>query len=148
MALFGFIRGSIEEAWLTPYGLALIFLGLGFGVMVWASILTNNQERQVGMLWLNLTYLFHTVGELCLSPVGLSTVTKLAPHRKVGQMMGIWFLATALGNLIAGLVGGNVNPENLPDTPRLFLLTTLFLFGAAFVLGLLVTPIRRMMADK
>ncbi|HUF30232.1 MAG TPA: hypothetical protein VMM77_06165 [Gemmatimonadaceae bacterium] len=92
------------------------------------------------------SYFFQTVGELCLSPVGLSSMTKLSPRKYVGQMMGIWFLASALGNLIAGLVGGNVDPENLEQAPRLFTLTTFSLFGAALVLILLIVPIRRMMA--
>ena len=71
----------------AKFSLGLIFLGLGFGVMVWASMLTvgpNGQAIKVSPLWLVMTYLFHTFGELCLSPVGLSTVTKLAPHR-IGQ---------------------------------------------------------------
>ena len=77
-----------------------------------------------------------------------SSMTKLSPRRYVGQMMGIWFLATALGNLIAGLVGGRVNPENLPDTPQLFQMTAIACGVAAVVLVLLVGPIRRMMATK
>lgn len=59
-------------------------------------------------MWLIVTYFFHTVGELCLSPVGLSSITKLSPQRLVGQMMGTWFMGAALGNLIAGLVAGYV----------------------------------------
>jgi POT family proton-dependent oligopeptide transporter len=74
-------------------------------------------------------------------------MTKLAPRRFVGQMMGVWFLAAALGNLIAGLVGGHVNPENLPEMPQLFMRTTIFLFVAAAVLAVLVIPIRRMMRE-
>jgi POT family proton-dependent oligopeptide transporter len=61
------------------------------------------------------------MGELCLSPVGLSSVTKLAPKRFVGQMMGIWFLATSLGNLLAGLMAGRFNPEALNEMPGLFM---------------------------
>jgi POT family proton-dependent oligopeptide transporter len=87
------------------------------------------------------------LGELCLSPVGLSSMTKLSPRKYVGQMMGIWFLATAVGNLIAGLVGGEIDPERLEQTPRLFTLTTAFLVGSAVVLAALIVPIRRMMAS-
>ena len=64
--------------------------------------------------WLLMTYLLHTFGELCLSPVGLSYYTKLAPKRFVGQMMGMWFLATSLGNLVAGLIAGEFDANNIP----------------------------------
>jgi proton-dependent oligopeptide transporter, POT family len=80
--------------------------------------------------------------------VGLSSMTKLAPHRFVGQMMGVWFMASALGNLIAGLVGGHVDPENLQEMPQLFQRTAFSLFIAAAVLGLMVVPIRRMMGER
>ena len=96
--------------------------------------------------WLVASYFFQSIGELCLSPVGLSSMTKLAPRQFVGQMMGIWFLATALGNLIAGLVGGNVDPENLAEMPKLFTATTVSLFVATIVLGAMIVPVRRMMA--
>ena len=99
----------------------------------------------VAMTWLVVTYFFHTVGELALSPVGLSSVTKLSPRRYVGQMMGIWFLASSLGNLIAGLVGGNVDPEKLDQMPQLFIITTATLIGAAVVLAILAIPISKMM---
>jgi len=85
------------------YGLA--FLAIGFLVLAVGARIALGGVR-VSMMWLILTYLLHTVGELCLSPVGLSSVTKLAPRRLVGQMMGTWFMGTALGNLIAGLAGG------------------------------------------
>jgi POT family proton-dependent oligopeptide transporter len=135
-------KRRLEPSSPAKFSLGLIVLGLGFGVMVWASILTNNQEHQVGMLWLNLTYLLHTVGELCLSPVGLSTVTKLAPQRKVGQMMGVWFMSISLGNLMAGLVAGQF--EKLP-LPQLFGAVFATTAGAGLVLALLIKPIRRLM---
>jgi POT family proton-dependent oligopeptide transporter len=96
--------------------------------------------------WLVASYFFQTMGELCLSPVGLSSMTKLSPRKYVGQMMGIWFLATAVGNLIAGLAGGHIDPTNLEQIPKLFILTTSFLMVSAVVLALLIVPIRRMMA--
>jgi POT family proton-dependent oligopeptide transporter len=73
-------------------------------------------------------------------------MTKLSPRKYVGQMMGIWFLATAVGNLIAGLAGGHIDPERLEQMPRLFTLTTVFLVAAAAILALLIIPIRRMIA--
>jgi POT family proton-dependent oligopeptide transporter len=85
------------------YGLAL--LALGFLVLAWGAGFTGGGTK-VSPMWLVVTYFLHTVGELCLSPVGLSSVTKLAPRRLVGQLMGTWFMGTALGNLIAGLAGG------------------------------------------
>jgi POT family proton-dependent oligopeptide transporter len=103
---------------------------------------------KVSMLWLVLSYFLQTLGELSLSPVGLSSMTKLAPRKFVGQMMGVWFMASALGNLIAGLVGGHVDPENLAQMPQLFQRTAFSLFIAAAVLGAMVVPIRRMMGER
>jgi POT family proton-dependent oligopeptide transporter len=136
-------KRRLEPSSPAKFSLGLVLVGLGFGVMVWASILTQGQTRQVGLLWLNLTYLLHTCGELCFSPVGLSTVTKLAPHRKVGQMMGIWFMSIALGNLMAGLVAGQFATFPLPE---LFGIVTATTIGAGIVLALLIKPIRRLMS--
>jgi POT family proton-dependent oligopeptide transporter len=86
----------------VKFGCGLILLGAGFLVMAWAS--TFLADGKVGMQWLVATYFLHTVGELCLSPVGLSSMTKLSPDRLVGQMMGTWFMGAAIGNLVAGLV--------------------------------------------
>jgi len=94
--------GSRNPSIPIKFGLGLILLGVGFLVMAWAS--TYLSQGKVGMGWLVATYFFHTIGELCLSPVGLSSMTKLAPGRLVGQMMGAWFMGAAIGNLIAGLV--------------------------------------------
>ncbi|MFL6196256.1 MAG: peptide MFS transporter [Thermoanaerobaculia bacterium] len=135
-------RASREPSAPAKFSVGLILLGLGFGVMAWASILTSGQTRQVAPTWLILTYLLHTCGELCLSPVGLSTVTKLAPQRKVGQMMGIWFMSVALGNLMAGLVAGRF--ESLP-LPQLFGTVASITAGAGLILFVLVKPIRNLM---
>jgi POT family proton-dependent oligopeptide transporter len=138
-------RRKLEPSSPAKFSLGLILVGLGFAVMVYASILTQGPEgqtRQVSLLWLNLTYLLHTCGELCLSPVGLSTVTKLAPHRKVGQMMGIWFMSIALGNVLAGKVAGQF--ESFP-LPQLFGVVTATTVGAGVILALLIRPIRRLM---
>ena len=91
-----------------------------------------------------MTYFFHTTGELCLSPVGLSSMTKLAPKRFVGQMLGIWFMASALGNLMAGLVAGLI--ESLP-LPRLFGTVGLFVTGAGLLVLLVSGPVRRLTGD-
>ncbi len=131
----------------VKFALGLIIAGLGFVIMVYPanSLVATNGAIKVSWIWLTLTYLFHTIGELCLSPVGLSSMTKLSPRRYVGQMMGIWFLASSLGNLIAGLVGGHVDPEKLDQTPRLFMFTAAFMIGSGIVVWLLSFPIRKMM---
>ena len=95
-------RKNLEPSSPLKFAFGLIFLGLGFAVVAWAAKLAA--DEQVGPMGLVLTYLLHTTGELCLSPVGLSTITELSPKRYVGQMMGIWFVGTALGNLMAGLL--------------------------------------------
>ncbi len=128
----------------------LFFAGLGFLMMIPAANLVINAggNLRVSPWWLVGSYFLQTIGELSLSPVGLSSMTKLAPRAYAGQMMGVWFMAAALGNLIAGIVGGHVDPENLEQMPRLFQQTTLSLFAATVVLGLLVIPIRRMMRES
>src|SRR5690349_10335966 len=132
----------------TKFSLGLLVTGLAFFLMLLASniLVASNGAVKVSPWWLVGSYLLQTAGELSISPVGLSSMTKLSPRRYVGQMMGVWFLATALGNLIAGLVGGTVNPENLAQTPRLFTLTTASLMIAAVVLAFLIVPIRKMMS--
>ena len=113
-------RRQLDPSMPGKFAIGLLILGLGFLVMVVAAkiVVAGNQAAPY---WLILTYLLHTMGELCLSPVGLSSVTKLAPKRFVGQMMGIWFLATSLGNLLAGLMAGRFNPEALNEMPGLFM---------------------------
>jgi POT family proton-dependent oligopeptide transporter len=94
---------------------------------------------------LALTYLLHTYGELCLSPVGLSYVTKLAPERYVSQMMGVWFLATSVGNLSAGLLAGMFETDNVEAMPGLFLQFVWFICIAGVVLLLLSKPVKKLM---
>ncbi|MFL5383046.1 MAG: peptide MFS transporter [Longimicrobiaceae bacterium] len=132
----------------AKFSLGLFFAGLGFLMMIFAarSVVASGGALKVSAMWLVGSYFFQTVGELCLSPVGLSSMTKLSPRKYVGQMMGIWFLASALGNLIGGLVGGHVDPEKLDQMPKLFTVTTLSLMGAALLLALMIIPIRRMMS--
>ena len=92
------------------FGLGLILMAIGFLVMVGAAHVAVSGALAVPM-WLIVTYFFHTVGELFLSPVGLSAVTKLAPPRYVSQMMGTFFMGLSLGNVFAGLAGGKLDPE-------------------------------------
>jgi len=133
----------------AKFAFGLLFGGLGFGVMILAaySVVASNGTIKVSAWWLVISYILQTVGELCLSPVGLSSMTKLSPRKYVGQMMGIWFLATALGNLIAGLVGGNVDPEKLEQMPRLFIATTLSLVIAGLLLALMTPLIKKFLPN-
>ncbi|PEN14338.1 MFS transporter [Longibacter salinarum] len=99
----------------VKFGLGLFGLAGGFFVLSWGAANATAQDP-VTPAWLIVTYFLHTCGELCLSPVGLSSMTKLAPDNRVGQMMGIWFVAAALGNLFAGLLAGQLealSPSNL-----------------------------------
>ncbi len=122
-------------------GFGLAFLAIGFLILAWGASFTAGGLR-VSMLWLIVTYLLHTVGELCLSPVGLSSVTKLSPKSLVGQMMGTWFMGTALGNLIAGLAAGGFQGMGVAE---LFSAVAKVTAVAGIVLLLLSRPIRRLM---
>jgi proton-dependent oligopeptide transporter, POT family len=140
-------RGDLSSP--AKFAIGLLMAGVGFFLMIIAAnrVVGSAGALKVSAWWLVWSYFFQTVGELALSPVGLSSMTKLSPRRFVGQMMGIWFLASALGNLIGGLVGGHVDPEKLEQMPQLFTATTWSLVVSAAVLGLLIVPIRRMMRE-
>jgi proton-dependent oligopeptide transporter, POT family len=136
----------------TPVKMALglIWMGVGYVVMIFASNLVIAGEKPLPT-WLIFTYMFHTFGEICLYPIGLSGVTKLSPKRLVGQMMGVFFMALALGNLVAGLYAGEFNNEAISANPSL--LTDLFglivkiMFIAAAVVILFNKSIRKIMGN-
>jgi POT family proton-dependent oligopeptide transporter len=89
----------------AKFSLGLLFVGLGAAVLATASLFTAGGVK-VGPWWLVGVYVLHTIGEICLYPVGLSTTTKLAPHRLAGLMMGVWFLSISFGNFAAGIAAG------------------------------------------
>lgn len=91
----------------VKYGLGLIIMGLGFALLAFGSYGVADGVK-VSMIWLIFAYLFHTLGELCLSPVGLSYVSKLVPPRMIAFMFGMWYLAIAIGNKLAGIAGGQI----------------------------------------
>ena len=126
----------------AKFALGLLLLGLGFAVMIGAASAAVSGAR-VSPLWLVLSYLLQTLGELCLSPVGLSAMSTLAPARIAGLVMGVWFLALAVGNYLAGMASSFY--ETMP-LPSLFTIVTVTALGTALVLALLVKPIQRMMA--
>lgn len=137
---------NINPSTPAKFGLGLVQMGLGFVVLFFASQFVVAGEK-VMPTWLIVTYLLHTTGELCLSPVGLSAVTKLAPKRFVGQMMGTWFMGTALGNLIAGLIAGHLGGDSVAEMPHRFLMVFATTAGAG-ALMLLCTPlVKKLMGD-
>jgi len=101
------------------FGLGLIFMAIGF-IFIATGASVAMQEGMAGAKWLLLTYLFHTIGELTLSPIGLAAISNLSPKRFVGQMMGIWFLASSLGAIIAGLLSGQATYSGINSMPDLF----------------------------
>lgn len=126
------------------FSIGLALAGLGFLILVPAAKLIESTGARVGIEWLLMCYFIQTCGELFLSPVGLSAMTKLAPERIVGQMMGIWFLGAATGNFIGGRVGGLFEA---------FPLSSIFLavFGtsllAALIMFFLVPWMKRLMGE-
>jgi len=124
----------------VKFALGLVLLGLGFLVIAWAATHASLTEG-VSPMWLVATYFLHTSGELCLSPIGLSSITKLSPKKLVGQMMGIWFMGASLGNLIAGLAAGKM--ETMPIT-QLFGTVALVSIGSGILFFLFKGPIRRL----
>lgn len=135
-------KHKIEPSIPAKFGVALLFLASGFAVMSAASSVVV-RSGPVLPVWLISTYLLHTIGELFLSPVGLSSVTKLAPQRFVGQMMGTWFLATSLGNLIAGLLAGRFDTASVGRMPSQYLEMAWMPLISGAVLMLLARPIQR-----
>ena len=123
--------GSRNPSLGVKFAFALVLLGAGFFVMAWGSHYVG--DGKVSPVWLVTTYFFHTVGELCLSPVGLSSITKLSPTRLVGQMMGTWFMGAALGNLIAGLMAGRLETMTAEDLFFTVAVTSV-VAGAAFLI--------------
>ena len=128
----------------VKFACGLILLGLSFFIMVWASNIAIT-GKLTSPLFLTFTYFLHTIGELCLSPVGLSSYTKLAPKRYLSQLMGIWFVGAALGNLIAGLFAGNFDKENLMQMPALFNQVALISLGFGLLLLIFWKPVKRWM---
>jgi len=103
-ALWSFLgQRGWEPSTTVKFAIGLLQLGLGFGVF-WYGAQHHDARGMVGLSWLFLGYLLHTCGELCLSPVGLSMVTRLSPARLVSTVMGVWFLATAFSQYLAGII--------------------------------------------
>ena len=124
------------------FALGLFGLAAGFFVLSWGAANASEGNR-ASMAWLVVTYFLHTVGELCLSPVGLSSMTKLAPQGRVGQMMGVWFIAAALGNLMAGLAASRL--EEL--APSALFWSVAWIAAAAGLVALLMSPLMKRLSS-
>jgi POT family proton-dependent oligopeptide transporter len=128
--------GTRQPSSTAKFSWGLLFVGLGFAILIPVA-----NSTLVSPWWLTLTYLFHTFGELCLSPVGLSAMTRLAPARAAGTMMGIWFLADGVGNFIGGRLASVYDTFPLP---QLFGLVAGFCFVVAVILVFLIGPMKRL----
>lgn len=142
-------KKHLEPSSPLKFAFGLILLGMGFLVMYFAAEIAASGDL-AAPTWLIFTYLLHTFGELSLSPVGLSLVTKLSPQRYSGQMMGMWFLAVALGNLFAGLIAGSLSggtEETLASMPSQYMLIVYTTVGAGLFLLLISKPVRKLMGN-
>ena len=130
--------------------LGLIFMGLGYAVMMGASLVVIGGDKPLPT-WLVLTYVLHTFGEICLYPIGLSAVTKLSPKKLVGQMMGVFFIALAYGNLTAGLFAGEFDEQAIAQDPSLLLDLFGVVMKVMLISGIIVLifskPIRKLMGN-
>lgn len=137
--------GSKQPSSPVKFSVGLLFVSLSFVWMIPAARLTA--EGKVSPVWLLGLYFLQTVGEMCLSPVGLSTMTKLAPRRLLGLVMGIWFLASALGNKLAGVLAGNFTSANPHELVAFFTQQAIWVGGATVVLFALAPWVKKLMGD-
>lgn len=135
--------GSRQPSSPAKFAIGLLWLGLGTSLLVPAAALAAS--ARVSPLWLVAVYFLQVVGEMCVSPVGLSTVTKLAPAKLVGLMMGVWFLASSLGNKIAGSLGGLFDETNSARNEWLFGSMAAAVLLASALMALTSPRIRRLM---
>jgi POT family proton-dependent oligopeptide transporter len=139
-------RRNLNPSAPAKFALGVMLMGSGFLVMAGASVIVASGSK-VLPYWLIMTYLLHTFGELCLSPVGLSFYTKLTPKRFVGQMMGMWFLSLSLGNLVAGLIAGEFDANNVAAMPGQYMHIVYFAMGLGAFLLLISRPVKKLMGN-
>ncbi len=131
----------------VKFGLGLVLLGVGFGFLAYGSMeIVQGEDIRVSMVWLILAYLFHTLGELCLSPVGLSYVSKLVPAKWIGLMFGVYYLFIAMGNKIAGSMGGMIDQITKEySLSTFFLIFTCVSIAAGLLIAALHPVIKKLM---
>jgi POT family proton-dependent oligopeptide transporter len=135
-------RSNREPSSPLKFTLGLFFLSLSFALVIPAARAFESSGGRVSPWWLIGLYFLQMTGELCLSPVGLSMVTKLSPARLVGLMMGVWFFATAMGNYVAGWIAGFLQDRTFSDV---FEAAAMNLVIATVILAALIVPIKKMM---
>ncbi|RYU95378.1 peptide MFS transporter [Emticicia agri] len=134
-------RRKMNPPLLVKFAIGLFLVALGYYIMVMGAKVAV-QGLKASAFVLTFTYIFHTLGELCLSPVGLSAYTKLAPKQFLSQLMGIWFVATALGNLVAGLFAGGFNEERVQEMPDMFMSIVWFCLIVGGIILVLQKPLK------
>ncbi|MSU36362.1 MAG: MFS transporter [Pedosphaera sp.] len=142
-ALFWIKLGARQPSSPVKFIIGLLFLGLSFLLMVPAAKLTV--DGKVSPFWIVGLFFLQTLGELCLSPVGLSTMTKLAPQKLLGLVMGIWFLATALGNKLAGVMAAEFTATDGHSLAKFFLMQSLWVGAATLAMVACVPWLKRLM---
>jgi proton-dependent oligopeptide transporter, POT family len=127
------------------YGIGLSLIGIGFGALAVGSagIITGETTASVSMIWLVIAYLMHTMGELCISPVSLSYVSKLVPGRMIALMFGIWYIALAIGNKTAGKMGEQVESIQQEHSMSYFFMIFTIIPIAIGVLAMLLQPVMK-----
>ena len=142
--IFSKIWGSkYNPAATVKYGLGLIFIGLGFGVLsIGSSGIVNGMDVvKVSSFWLVAAYFLHTIGELCISPVSLSYVSKLVPSRMIALMFGIWYIALAIGNKLSGTIGGQIEEIQKDYSLSYFFILFTISLGIIGLIGILISPL-------
>jgi POT family proton-dependent oligopeptide transporter len=129
----------------VKYGLGLVLLGVGFLFLAFGSsgIPQGAEFAAVSVIWLIFAYFFHTMGELCLSPVGLSYVSKLVPGRMIAMMFGVWYVAIAIGNKLAGTTGGMIDKVTENYSLSTFFLMFFIIPAAAGIIVILLNPVMK-----
>ena len=126
-------KKNMEPSTPIKFSIGIVLVGLGFLALVYG--MSSSESLQTGVIWIVLIYLLHTLGELCLSPVGLSSVTKLSPQRIVGFMMGMWFFASAAGNYVASLIAKGTAGDPVMLISEKIYLQVMFLPGDTFTIN-------------
>jgi POT family proton-dependent oligopeptide transporter len=136
-------RRNMDPSLPMKFAIGLFFMAISFMVMVFAVGLAM-ESAPVGMQWLLITYLLQTWGELALSPIGLSAFSKYSPKRYMGQMFGLWFLASAIGGVLAGLLGGDATADGLDSVQPIFT----FMIQYYLVIGIILVGLSFLFKSK